>query len=140
MACNIKAPLLFAGCCRRRSCRSICAILRRFVSNLFSVTAKYKIYWSITGFIDPYLAGNRTAPTSASKTTGLCLGTRWTSRYQGEKFVAGRFAVAEGAQHGAGDGPRVLFFDAAHHQAEVTGLADDAHAIGLNHGLDCPRN
>src|SRR6266481_4811447 len=54
------------------------------------------------GFIDPYLAGNRTAPTSASKTTGLCLGTRWTSRYQGEKFVAGRFAVAEGAQHGAG--------------------------------------
>ena len=51
--------------------------------------------------------------------------------HQGQEFVAGVFAGAESAQHGAGHGAGVLFFDAAHHHAEVTGFADYSHRSGL---------
>ena len=44
--------------------------------------------------------------------------------------------MAECAEHGAGNGLAVLFFDAAHLHAEVTRFDDDAHALRGDFFLD----
>ena len=55
---------------------------------------------------------------------------------QGQKLVPGLLTLAEAAQHGAGHCPGVLLFHAAHHHAEVAGLADNADAFGVQNSLN----
>src|SRR5579871_3861430 len=59
---------------------------------------------------------------------------------QRQELIAGCFAAAEGAEHGAGDGAGVLLLDPAHHHAEVPGLADYTHTGGLDDLLDTVRD
>src|SRR5260370_32057085 len=59
------------------------------------------------------------------------------SLYQREEFVARGLVFAEAAEHRAGDGAGVLFFDAAHHHAEMLSLAqhtDAARGNGVGDG------
>ena len=46
-----------------------------------------------------------------------------------QKLQPGLRLTAEGAQHRTSDGQGVLFFDAPHHHAEVSGFDDHAHPI-----------
>src|SRR5260370_33990128 len=54
------------------------------------------------------------------------------SLYQREEFVARGLVFAEAAEHRAGDGAGVLFFDAAHHHAEMLSLAQHTDAARGN--------
>src|ERR1700677_1596154 len=54
---------------------------------------------------------------------------------QRQEFGA-RLFLAEAANHGAGDGGRVLLLNAAHHHAQVARLNDHPHALGRNGFLD----
>src|SRR5262245_38309881 len=51
---------------------------------------------------------------------------------QTEKLLAGTKVAAKDAAHRAGDGARVLLFDAPHRHAEVSRFDEDAHAVRLN--------
>ncbi len=53
--------------------------------------------------------------------------------HESQELGSGLIAIAEDPEHGAGDGLGVLFFDAAHHHAEVPGLNDHADAAGEQH-------
>ena len=55
---------------------------------------------------------------------------------EGHEFGADAGIGAEGAEDGGGDGDGVLFFDAAHHHAEVGAAHDDADALGAGDVLD----
>ncbi len=55
---------------------------------------------------------------------------------EGQKFVARLLVVAEAAEHGAGHGLAVLFFDAAHLHAKVARLDDYPNAFGADFFLN----
>src|SRR6202158_6422479 len=55
---------------------------------------------------------------------------------QGQELVASLLVVAETAEHGAGDGLAVLFFDTAHLHAQMARLDDDADTFGTDLALN----
>jgi hypothetical protein len=52
--------------------------------------------------------------------------------HQRQEFVARLLLRPENSQHGAGHGAGMLLFHAAHHHAEMAGLADYAHAYRID--------
>src|SRR5437879_13436348 len=55
---------------------------------------------------------------------------------ESQKLVARGFAIAECAQHRAGDCARMLLFNPAHHHAEMPRLANHTNADGVDDGLN----
>src|SRR6185312_16281806 len=59
---------------------------------------------------------------------------------QRKKLVARLFVLAECAEHGAGDGARMLLLDATHHHAEMLRFGDDSDADGIQEVLNALRD